>query len=247
VNDALALKDADLGIAMGSGSGASRAVAKVVLLDDDFAVLPSVVAEGRRVLANIERVANLFLTKTFYAVVLALATGIFRIPFPFLPRHFTIISAITIGIPGFFLALAPNARLARPGFLTRVLRFAIPAGVVAGIATFGAYLVARGGSDADLEEARTVAVVVLFVIALWVLAYLSRPLLTWRGILVLAMAGLFVGACAIGWFSDYFALELPGAGGLLAAIGVGAGAGALLQVGWHLSGWAPPPATASDD
>jgi cation-transporting ATPase E len=247
VNDTLALKDADIGVAMGTGSPAARAVARFVLLANDFSVFPSVVAEGRRVIANVERVANLFLTKTFYAVVLALATGLFRIPFPFLPRHFTIISAITIGIPGFFLALAPNARLARPGFLTRVLRFAVPAGIVAGIATFGAYLVARGGSDADLDEARTVAVLVLFTIALWVLAYLSRPLLTWRGILVLAMVGLFAGACAIGWFSDYFALVLPDAGGVLAAIGVGALAGTLLQVGWHLSGWAPPPATATDD
>jgi cation-transporting ATPase E len=246
VNDTLALKDADIGVAMGTGSAAARAVARFVLLANDFSVFPSVVAEGRRVIANVERVANLFLTKTFYAIVLALATGILRIPFPFLPRHFTIISAITIGIPGFFLALAPNARLARPGFLTRVLRFAIPAGTVAGIATFGAYLVARDGSDADLAEARTVAVLVLFTIALWVLAYLSRPLLTWRGILVLAMVGLFAGACAIGFVSDYFALELPDPGGVIGAVAVGAVAGALLQVGWHLSGWAPPPATADD-
>jgi cation-transporting ATPase E len=245
VNDTLALKDADIGVAMGTGSPAARAVARFVLLANDFSVFPSVVAEGRRVIANVERVANLFLTKTFYAVVLAMATGLFRIPFPFLPRHFTIISAITIGIPGFFLALAPNVRLARPGFLERVLRFAIPAGVVAGIATFGAYLVARGGSDADLDEARTVAVLVLFTIALWVLAYLSRPLLTWRGVLVLAMVGLFAGACAIVWTRDYFALVLPDAGGVLAAVGVGAAAGALLQVGWHLSGWAPPPATST--
>ena len=247
VNDTLALKDADIGVAMGTGSPAARAVARFVLLANDFSVFPSVVAEGRRVIANVERVANLFLTKTFYAVVLALATGIFRLPFPFLPRHFTIISALTIGIPGFFLALAPNARLARPGFLTRVLRFAIPAGIVAGISTFGAYLIARDGTDTDLETARTVAVIVLFVIALWVLAFLSRPLLSWRGIVVLAMAGLFVGACSIGWFSDYFRLELPGSGEVLASVALGAVAGALLQVGWHLSGWAPPPATADHD
>ncbi len=115
VNDTLALKDADVGVAMGAGSAAARAVARFVLLADDFSVFPSVVAEGRRVIANVERVANLFLTKTFYAMALALAIGVARLPFPFIPRHFTIISALTIGIPGFFLALAPNARRARAG------------------------------------------------------------------------------------------------------------------------------------
>jgi len=246
VNDTLALKDADIGVAMGAGSPAARAVARFVLLDNDFAVFPSVVAEGRRVIANVERVANLFLTKTFYAVALALAVGVTQLPFPFLPRHFTIISALTIGIPGFFLALAPNARLAQPGFLRRVLRFAVPAGLVAAVATFTAYLVARARTDADLAEARTVAVIVLFVVALWVLAFLSRPLTTWRGGLVVTMALLFIGALSIPWFRNYFALVLPDPMGIAAAAGLGAIAGGLLQTGWHLSGWAPPPVDARE-
>src|SRR5437660_87120 len=108
VNDALALKDADIGVAMGSGAPATRAVAQVVLLDGRFANMPNVVAEGRRVIANVERVANLFVTKTFYAMLLAIAIGIARWPYPFLPRHLTIVSSLTIGIPAFFLALAPN-------------------------------------------------------------------------------------------------------------------------------------------
>jgi magnesium-transporting ATPase (P-type) len=137
VNDVLALKDADLGVAMGSGACATRSVARIVLLDDDFAVLPAVVAEGRRVLGNIERVANLFLTKTFYSVALALALGVAGLPFPFLPRHVTLIGTLTIGIPGFFLALAPNTRRATPGFVPRVLRFAVPAGLLCAAATFG--------------------------------------------------------------------------------------------------------------
>ncbi len=110
VNDAIALKDADIGIAMGSGAPATRAVAQIVLLDSDFATLPGVVAEGRRVIANVERVANLFVTKTVYAMLLAVAVGIARWPYPFLPRHLTIISSLTIGIPAFFLALGPSAR-----------------------------------------------------------------------------------------------------------------------------------------
>ncbi len=121
---------------MGSGAPATRAVAQVVLLDGRFANMPSVVAEGRRVIANVERVANLFVTKTFYAMLLAIAIGIARWPYPFLPRHLTIVSSLTIGIPAFFLALAPNRRRYVPGFVKRVLFLAGPAGAVAAAATF---------------------------------------------------------------------------------------------------------------
>jgi cation-transporting ATPase E len=221
---------------MGSGSSAARAVARFVLLANDFSVFPSVVAEGRRVIANVERVANLFLTKTFYAMALALATGVGRLPFPFIPRHFTIISALTIGIPGFFLALAPNARRAEPGFLNRVLRFAIPTGAVASISTFTAYLIARAGTD-DLREARTVAVIVLFLVALWVLVILARPLNLWRIALITAMGLLFLGALTIPWFRDYFDLEIPDRPELVMALVVAGVGMAVLEVGWRLAGW----------
>jgi len=236
VNDTLALKDADIGVAMGAGSAAARAVARFVLLDNDFAVFPSVVAEGRRVIANVERVANLFLTKTFYAVVLALAVGVFGVPFPFIPRHFTIISSLTIGIPGFFLALAPNARRALPGFLPRVLRFAVPAGIVAAVFTLIGYAVARSQDDLTVEQDRTVAVIVLFVVALWVLAILARPFNTWRLVLVLSMAGAFATVLLVPGLRDYFALPLPGTPMVLAALGLGAVAGGLLEIGWRFSG-----------
>ena len=209
VNDTLALKDADIGVAMGSGSAAARAVARFVLLANDFAVFPSVVAEGRRVIANVERVANLFLTKTFYAVALAVATGVGRLPFPFIPRHFTIISGLTIGIPGFFLALAPNARRARTGFLRRVLRFAVPAGLVAATATMVAYLLARADSGVSLAEARTVAVATLFAVAMWVLVVLSRPFNAWKSALIAAMVAAFVGAFTVPWVKEYFDLVVP--------------------------------------
>ena len=237
VNDTLALKDADIGVAMGSGSAAARAVARFVLLDNDFGVFPSVVSEGRRVIANVERVANLFLTKTFYAMFLALVVGVASLPFPFIPRHFTIISALTIGIPGFFLALAPNERRAEPGFLTRVLRFAIPAGLVAGIATISGYLVARRHDELTLDQQRTVAVIVLFMVALWVLAILARPLNAWRLALVLAMAGAFVGVLLIPPLRNYFDLPIPTDSMTLAAIGIGAMAAGVLEIGWRLTGW----------
>ena len=126
VNDVLALKLADIGIAMGAGAPAAKAVAELVLLDNRFATLPGVVAEGRRVTANIERVANLFITKTVWATLLAVAAGAALMPYPFLPRQLTIIDTLAIGVPSFFLALAPNRRCYVPGFAGRVLRFARP-------------------------------------------------------------------------------------------------------------------------
>src|SRR4030095_5895917 len=157
VNDVRALKEADLGVAMGTGAPVSRAVAPVVLLDSDFGSLPPVLGEGRRVIANVERVANLFLTKTVYATLLALAVGVAQLPFPFLPRHLTIISSLTSGVPAFFLALAPNNRRYRPGFVGRVLRFAVPAGAVAATATMAAYALARDTAGVGQTQDRTIA------------------------------------------------------------------------------------------
>ncbi len=117
VNDVLALKDSDMGIAMGSGSSSTRAVAQLVLLDNRFATLPLVLDEGRRIINNVERVANLFITKTIYAVLLTALVAVVGHDYPFLPRQLSLIGTFSIGIPGFFLALAPNTQLVRPGFL----------------------------------------------------------------------------------------------------------------------------------
>ena len=108
VNDALAIKTADIGIAMNSGAAATKAVARLVLLDGQFSHLPDVVAEGRQVIANIERVSMLFLNKTVYATGLAILFGVLVLEFPFLPRQLSITDGLTIGIPAFFLALMPN-------------------------------------------------------------------------------------------------------------------------------------------
>jgi cation-transporting ATPase E len=216
VNDVLALSRADLGVAMGSGSGATRAAAKIVLLDDSFATLPHVVAEGRRVLGNIERVASLFLTKTVYAMLLSTVTalvgfaaiaGLQGLRFPFLPRHLTLISTLTIGIPAFVLALAPSRQRAAPGFVGRVLRFAIPAGIACGAATFAAYLLARLSQRASLLADRTTAVITLSVVALWVLALVARPYTWWRIALVAAMAAGLVAALTLPLSQSFFALR----------------------------------------
>jgi cation-transporting P-type ATPase E len=251
VNDVLALKEADLGVAMGTGAPASRAVAPVVLLDSDFGSLPPVLGEGRRVIANVERVANLFLTKTVYATLLALAVGVARVPFPFLPRHLTIISSLTIGIPAFFLALAPNAQRARPGFVERVLRFAVPAGTVAAACTIAAYGLARAESGVSLTEARTTATITLFLVALWVLAILARPTNPWRAGLVLSMAAAFAVIMAVPGLQDFFALNPPRTELVLSAIAIATGGGFVIEMGWRMSGWVrarnPGEAAKSDD
>jgi cation-transporting ATPase E len=238
VNDVLALKDADLGIAMGTGSAAARAVAPVVLLDAAFAALPAVFAEGRRVIANIERVANLFVTKTVYALLLALSVGAARLPFPFLPRHLTIVSSLTIGIPAFFLALAPNAARSRPGFVGRVLRFAVPAGTVAAAATFAGYALARSDAATTPDEARTTATLVLLAVGLEVLSILARPFSPARGVLFGSMAAAFAGLLAVPAARRFFALDVPRPIVLLAAVGIIALAVAALDTGWRIARWA---------
>ena len=151
-----------------------------MLLDGRFGTLPGVVAEGRRVTANIERVANLFITKTVWATLLAVAVGVALLPYPFLPRHLTIIDTLAIGIPSFFLALAPNPRRYLPGFAGRVLRFAVPAGCIVAAATFAAYCLARA-AGLPLVQQRTAATLVTLTLSLCVLVLLATPL-TWRRI-----------------------------------------------------------------
>ncbi|TMK63010.1 MAG: HAD family hydrolase, partial [Actinobacteria bacterium] len=196
VNDALALKDADIGVAMGSGAAATRAVAQLVLVDGKFSTMPGVVAEGRRVIANIERSANLFVTKTVYAVLIAIYVVAANWRFPWLPRHLTIVSTFTIGVPGFFLAIAPNTRRYVPGFIKRVLQFTIPAGIVAAAAVISTYGITRYGEDLTVREARTATTLVLIAVGLWVLAILARPFTVWRtsllGAMVLAVGVILV-------------------------------------------------------
>jgi cation-transporting ATPase E len=220
VNDVLALKDADIGVAMGSGSSATRAVAQLVLLDSTFDALPSVVGEGRRVLGNIERTSNLYVTKTVYAMLIALGVGVVGLEFPFLPRQLTLIGALTIGIPSFFLALAPNDERARPGFLPRVLRFAIPAGSLAAIATFLGYVLVKQEPGISLAQARTAATMVLLYIGFLVLSIIAAPLTPSRLALVWAMPALFGLAMAIPAAREFFALYPPPLIVWLAAFGI---------------------------
>ncbi|WP_024366859.1 cation-translocating P-type ATPase [Arthrobacter sp. TB 26] len=204
VNDALALKEADIGIAMDTAAAATKAVSRLVLLDGRFDRLPGVVAEGRRVIANIERVSMLFLAKTAYAVILSVMFGALLWGFPFLPRQLSVTDGITIGIPAFFLALMPNARRYRAGFLKRSLSFAVPAGLIIALAilTINAYSLIKV-SDTG-AAARTGSVLVLTLCALWVLVVLSRPLNHWRVLIIGVMYAALALVLTVPPLRDFF-------------------------------------------
>jgi cation-transporting P-type ATPase E len=207
VNDVLALKDADCGVAMASGSEATRGVAQLVLMDSNFAAMPAVVSEGRRVINNIERVASLFLAKTAYSVVLSVITGVVAVAYPLRPIHLSILSWFTIGLPAFFLALEPNDQRVSEGFLHRVLGRAVPAGLVIGIVTMSVFEIAQLDSSIDADHARTVAVLVAGSVALMNLYRVARPLNPLRTALVISMVGLFALAFLTPWTRDTF--DLP--------------------------------------
>jgi cation-transporting ATPase E len=246
VNDVLALKDADIGVAMGAGSPAARAVAQIVLLDNRFATLPHVVGEGRRVIGNIERVANLFLTKTVYSVLLALMVGVpgligfEALPYPFVPRHVTITGWFTIGLPAFVLSLAPNHDRAQPGFVGRVMRMAIPAGIVIAVACYTSYLLVRPsvlGGEATQMQASTSALITLIAIALWVLAIVARPYAWWKvGLIAVMMAASFA-MFALPFTRQVFELD-PSNGEHTTTALVCAGVGiVLVELAWWIDGW----------
>ncbi|TLF59179.1 cation-translocating P-type ATPase [Nocardia cyriacigeorgica] len=248
VNDVLALKDADIGVAMGSGSPATRAVAQIVLLDNKFATLPYVVGEGRRVIGNIERVSNLFLTKTVYSVLLAFLVGLAGagsqifdyepIGYPFLPRHVTIAAWFTIGIPAFILSLAPNNERARPGFVGRVMRLAIPSGVVIGVATFVAYLIAYAGPEATEEQtvqAGTTALITLIMIAVWVLAIVARPYVWWKVVLLGASVLAYLLLFTIPFTREFFKLDPSNVGLTTAAVICGVVGIVLVEAAWWVT------------
>ncbi len=207
VNDVLALKDANCGVAMASGSEATRGVAQIVLMDSNFSAMPAVVAEGRRVINNIERVASLFLAKTAYSVVLSVITGVVAVAYPLRPIHLSILSWFTIGLPAFFLALEPNDQRVSDGFLRRVLGRAVPAGLVIAVVTMSVFAIAQLDGAIDADHARTVAVLVAGSVALMNLYRVARPLNPLRIALVITMVALFALAFATPWTRDLF--ELP--------------------------------------
>ncbi|MEY3934057.1 MAG: hypothetical protein RLZZ606_656 [Actinomycetota bacterium] len=204
VNDALALKQSDLGIAMGSGSAATRAVANLVLLDNRFASLPEIVGEGRRVIANVERLSRLFLTKTTWAMILAIVFGLTFWEFPFLPRQLSAVDGFTIGIPAFLLAFLPNSQRYQPGFLKRALLFCIPAGVVTAVAVIVLSLITRSSSAWSVADAQTGTAILLSITGLWVLSSLDRPTSRLKVAILLAMVLLMISLFYLPFTTEFF-------------------------------------------
>jgi len=210
VNDIPSIKAADIGIAMNTATPATKAVAQLVLLDGKFSQLPHVVNEGRRVIANMERVSALFLTKTVYATLLVVIVGLTGVSFPFLPRHLSLIAAITIGIPGFFLSFRPDEPASKPGYLRRVLHFAVPAGTVAAAATYASYwLTSSSIVDATIEEARTAATLTLSLAGLFILHRLITPIRRNEGFLIVGLVAALGIAMVPSPWAEFYALDLP--------------------------------------
>ncbi|HUE26955.1 MAG TPA: HAD-IC family P-type ATPase [Solirubrobacteraceae bacterium] len=232
VNDVGALKDARLGIAQGSGTQIARSVADLVLVQDDFAVVPPMVAEGRQILRNVQRVAKLFLTKTAFTAVLGLVVGITTATYPLLPRQFTLAATVTIGVPAFVLALAPSTGPWRPEhFLSSVTRFAVTAGVPIGLGIATGYFLARYGFHTGLAHARTVATATVVVCGLAVVLQIESECAGRRRRIAVAglsalMALLFALALVIPLLRRFYELRPPtlasaGAWLIGSAVGVG--------------------------
>jgi cation-transporting ATPase E len=208
VNDALAMKEADIGIAMDSAAAATKAVSRLVLLDGCFDRLPNVVAEGRRVIANIERLAMLFLTKVVYIAVLSVVFGAFLWGFPFLPRQLSVTDGLTIGIPSLFLALMPNTSRYIPGFMKRSLSFAVPAGAIIAAALIVVSMYASS-APGYAASAQTSLLITLALVALWALVTLSRPFNLWRVLIIGAMYSGLALVLVVPIVRDFFGVPWP--------------------------------------
>jgi cation-transporting ATPase E len=208
VNDVLALKESDCGIAIASGSDATKAVAQLVLLDSSFNALPEIVLEGRRMINNLEKVSELYLNKTVYSTIISLVFALIMLPYPFTPINITLIGAVAIGIPSFFLALGPNKDRVKKGYLRRVLSTSITYGITLSCSTIGLFIFAyyRGLS---LSECRTIAVITAGGISLIVLAMVSRPLNIFKIVLIITMTGVFVFCFIIPFIRDIIELSIP--------------------------------------
>jgi cation-transporting ATPase E len=173
INDVLPIKRADLGIAMGEGSSASKTVAGLVLENNNFELLPATLEEGRIVLRNLRRAAKIFLLKNVYTLLLIVgALGVFRLPFPYLPQQVTLLNALTIGIPAFFITLSrgPVSSPSRSGFLREVGWFVLTTGVVMGVAGLTLFVFSAHGRGDDVQTQRTLllsALILMGLASLW--------------------------------------------------------------------------------
>ncbi len=220
VNDVPALKEARLAVAMGSGSQVTKGIADIVLLQDEFSMLPKAVAEGRRIARNIHRLGRLYVTKTVYAGFLILAAALIGFTFPFLPRQLTVAATLTIGIPSFVLALAPSEGPLYRGRLLRALAaFSVPAGIGIGVGSLLSYALVDGVAGGTLNEGRTAATTTLIVLGLAFILLLERgpgrehiAIQSYMLAMVTGLGALFALVLAAAPVREFFDLELLTAG-----------------------------------
>lgn len=186
VNDVLALKTSDCGIAMANGSDATKAVAQLVLMKSDFSALPKVVEEGRKQIQNLERVSELFLTKTVFSIFVSVISSILLIPFPIDPIQLSLVGSCAIGIPGFFLALLPSTGRVEKGFLERVLTVSIPNGLIISIFTTSTFVISRY-IGSDITYSKTASLLLFAGISMVILIRVARPLTKFKIGLCIAM------------------------------------------------------------
>ena len=215
VNDVLALKKADIGIAMNNAAPATKAVAEMILLDGKFSHLPSAIHEGRRVIGNLERVAHIFLAKNVMSVFSIISMAALSQPFPFLPRQMTLISTLAIGVPAFFLAIGNSAQRYSPGFLKRVLQFSLPAGIAIGCAVVLVDILAR-------DDSGTAAAVTALGAFFWIVSVFARPFTVRNAVVLAALIVLAIWAFSIEPLTDFFSFSITShnvALGLFGALG----------------------------
>jgi P-type E1-E2 ATPase len=217
VNDVPAMKGSRLAIALGSGAQMAKSVADSVLVTDNFAAVPAAIGEGRQIILNIQRVARLFVTKTVFAACVILTFGLTAAGFPLLPRHLTLAATVTVGIPGFVIALIPSTERPDTGsFLRAVARFALPAGAVIAAAVLAAYMLERAVRVRSITDARTAAVTVFVALGLYLLLVLDPERMARSRAYAIGIVSL-VGALAAGYLltlsaepaRDFFALAQP--------------------------------------
>ena len=222
INDALALKHASLGIAMGNAAPATKAVSRLVLLDGKFSSLPAALEQGRQVITNIEMVANLFLTKTGFAILLGVLFSLFGLTFPFLPRQYSTADFLIVGASSFALTLLPNSRRYVPGFLRRVLNYTVPNSIIVVAMLLAVTFTARGMGVEDIRQIQTASFITLVMMGLWNLAAVARPFNRARVLLFGALLAVFFAALFVPILVEYhqFVTVLPHL--LWTALGAGA-------------------------
>ena len=242
VNDVLALKEARLGIAMGNGSQMAKGVADLILLTSSFATVPRAVEEGRRIIRNTHRVAKLFVAKTVYSAVILATLGLAPIAYPFLPRQITVASTLTIGVPAFFLALSPSeGPVRREGFLSGLLAFVVPAGVISALTIIATYLLARGPLGASIAEGRTAAVLATTGMGLAIVIEVERGperrrVRPWVWGMVTAFAAALALGIQLPWLRNFFAVVEPSRE-IWAVVGASLTAGILSLLAVHRIPW----------